>query len=315
MPAPFPADPDPAELADWLEVVALEAADGDASLGDCERKLSLLGVSGAEAKALAALEESRRRESDCGPDRYPFVVEADVVRRRTIANPIESHPEYFFCLALCRRRRERGVVRGDDRLLFERLSLAAAVGYLGGEGMVFGTSATREDRGASAPQGGFRRRVERLCREFGEGEFREQKTGRTQDYGIDVVAWRDFPDRRPGKLALMGQCATGENWREKLGDAKPDAFWEQWMGVGRISRFTRCFFMPGRILDAGGPEVWDSSARRAGILFDRCRIARFAPSASHSDSNLRSELVEAASRLLAAGYVQTRRRFSREPNP
>ena len=29
-----------------------------------------------------------------------------------------------------------------------------------------------------------------------------------KDGGIDVIAWKDFPDKLPGKLYLLGQCAS-----------------------------------------------------------------------------------------------------------
>lgn len=299
MAALFPADSDPVELADWMEVEALGAADGDASFGDCERGLSLLGVPSVEQKALAAMEELRRRSGDAG-EAYPFDVRFDSIRIRggssfVASDASPSRLAYLFCLALWRGRHDRSIgIRPGDRLLFERLALAAACGYLGGDGMVFGTSAAGDRSMAS----GFVERIEALCREFGEGEFRPQPLRAAKDGGVDVVAWKHFPDRRPGKLALMGGCATGDNWRAKLHETDPDIFWSQWMSVGRISPILRSFFMPGRVSNADGAESWDAFSRKAGILFDRCRIARFAHEGVGGDPDLLSRLHAAVRHLL-----------------
>ena len=99
--------------------------------------------------------------------------------------------------------------------------------------------------------------------------FRPQRTFDYKDYGVDVVAWRDHADGRPGKLLLLGGCATGIDWESKLDELRPDTFFEQWMIETPPSRALKAFFVPFRL----GSDRWDIHSRRAGILFDRCRIA------------------------------------------
>jgi hypothetical protein len=62
--------------------------------------------------------------------------------------------------------------------------------------------------------------LDELALALGETRSRELKVkpGRDKDMGLDVVAWKHFPDQRRGKVVVFGQCATGENWREKLGE-------------------------------------------------------------------------------------------------
>jgi hypothetical protein len=115
--------------------------------------------------------------------------------------------------------------------------------------------------------------VTALCIEhIGEGQtFREQPVGSTKDSHLDVVAWRDSPDRLPGKLLLFGACASGSDWHEKVFELNPDSFCQKWMAEQPVS-FVKAFFIPHRIhLKDWKHHSWDG-----GIIFDRCRIAFWA---------------------------------------
>jgi len=87
------------------------------------------------------------------------------------------------------------------------------------------------------------------------------------------VAWKDFKDLHSSKLVIFGQCAGGDNWkRGKDSELKPHAFWGQWMLEAEVSPLLNSFYIPHRI----PRKIWDYHARRAGILFDRCRVAFWA---------------------------------------
>jgi hypothetical protein len=90
------------------------------------------------------------------------------------------------------------------------------------------------------------------------------------------VAWRGFHDNRESKLVIFGQCATGQDWPEKVSELQPEAFWDHWMLVSQVSPLERSFFIPHRVRDEGEGETWRYYARYAGILFDRCRVAYWA---------------------------------------
>lgn len=89
-----------------------------------------------------------------------------------------------------------------------------------------------------------------------------------KDDGLDVVAWREFPDQRSSKLILFGQCATGRGWRDKSHELQPQD-WCKRNFAGPIAMDPiPAFFVP-RALSA-------KDANNAGInqiLLDRCRIA------------------------------------------
>ena len=91
-----------------------------------------------------------------------------------------------------------------------------------------------------------------------------------KDAQLDVVAWREFNDARKGKLIAFGQCATGQNWRDKLLELPPTQDWcTYWMKDRPATWPVRMFFVPHRVEF----KHWMHTCVQAGILFDRCRIA------------------------------------------
>jgi hypothetical protein len=107
---------------------------------------------------------------------------------------------------------------------------------------------------------------------IGEGQVREIASGvHAQDDTLDLIAWRDFPDGSEGKLFLVGQCASGWDWEKKKRELDAEAFFDDWFSERPPSlRGMRIgLFIPHRV----PKNKWVSTTRRAGIIFDRCRIA------------------------------------------
>lgn len=265
---PFHALTDPLRLADWLELYALTSPDHNSSRGDLEsalRTAALAELSHSEAieqKILEVLDELEQRVS-AARQAYPFDLDdRGVLRLRS--KTWEDYPAYTFCLCLSYFH-----VNGSSSptRLFEQVSCVAAKGYLGGDAIRFGSPRTELPSAFPAA-------VTEMCNRIGEGlGFREQSSLRRQDDGLDLVAWKDFIDERPSKILLFGQCASGRNWEDKLGDLQPKAFCGQWLMEQPISPIpVKSFFIPHRV----ERRKWAWVARNAGILFDRCRIAFWA---------------------------------------
>jgi hypothetical protein len=256
--------PDPISLADWLEIMALTAPDGDASAGDMGPPLRRLGEANPEPLIARVFTEIDRRVKAAG-DAYPFVRGNNVITRRGDA---AAYVPYVFCLLLSYFKwKARKNVAHNPWLMFEEMAHVAAREYLNAPNtsLLFGTSARKK-------QANFRGAVDDLCVRLREGDgFYDQKT-HAKDDKLDVVVWKDFPDNAPSQLVLFGQCAGGDDWRKKVAELQPDAFSKQWMNRTLISPVVRSFYIPHRI----EPESWELWARKAGILFDRCRIAHFA---------------------------------------
>ena len=57
---------DPIVLADWLEILALTAADGNASHGDLQRALNILGMDNIDGICSDSMYELNRRVAAAG---------------------------------------------------------------------------------------------------------------------------------------------------------------------------------------------------------------------------------------------------------
>jgi hypothetical protein len=109
------------------------------------------------------------------------------------------------------------------------------------------------------------------------GRFTQLPTLGQKDAKLDLVAWRDFPDRSSNKLLLLGQCASGTDWEGKLRELNPRAFFANWAQDTPSSPLISSVFIPHRI----ERQKWNNIARIAeAIIFDRCRIAYWAHGAS-----------------------------------
>jgi hypothetical protein len=273
---PLPAT-DPIRLADWLELSALVSSDRDASIGDLERTLTSAGVlqagdaenpddvAGPEATSTLCLEVFQELEARAAAaqDGYPFQLNPRGLVR--LAGQRTEFSPYIFCLCLSYSRfNHMSGSKSFPRRHFEDLACIAAQNYLQGESVRFASP-----RSTLAPK--FYPALNVLCSLMKEGgphkKKRERRAG--QDAKLDVVAWRHFPDRQPGKIMLFGQCASGADWEDKLGELNPDAFCKSWLSEQPISPMVRAFFIPHRV---DHPD-WEDVCRQAGIVFDRCRIA------------------------------------------
>ena len=262
------------KLADWLEIYALISADGNSSRGDLEKALRTSSV--FESKGREAVEEvciqvflELELRATAAGAAYPFLVGAGVLTSKTNRN---DYIGYIFCLFLSyfRWSTDRNhEIPINPWLLFEELSCIAATAFIDGEGVSFGTS-----RGNSAAaKAAFKKAIKDLCKKIGEGkDFKEQPVLNRQDDKVDLIVWRDFSDRKTSKLVMFGQCAAGDNWITKVAELQPGSFWRQWMVEARVSPHLRSFYIPHRV----AIERWDFYARKADILFDRCRVAFWA---------------------------------------
>lgn len=296
---------DPIQLADWLELQAIVAADSDASQGDLEAILRIPSVLESysdpetpsdwgetsdglpsvteyidedrliEEKTLEVFSELEMRER-AAPNAYPFQIDPYGVLR--LRSNWTNFPSYVFCLCLSYFdwvTFRKGESRSSK--LFEELSCLAAAKYFGGQAVNFG--APRVQLPSS-----FSMAIDQLCVLIGEGDgYRVHSDLQPQDDKLDVVVWKDSPDRLPGKLLVFGQCAAGKKWSAKLTEMQADEFAEFWIRNGTYSKAIRSFFIPHRVKGGVGSGRWDYAVTYGGIFFDRCRIASWAHGADGVD--------------------------------
>lgn len=263
---PFPSDiTSPIVLADWLELIALTVDDGNASHGDLHRELNRLGAENMDTSCTDTMFELNRRVVAAG-DNYPFTFSGTLLKSK---GDWKAYTPYIFCLLLSYCDDTMKKIKGiRHEVMFEHLCCLAAKRYLGGDVIRFGFPRD------TLPKG-FLDAITRVCGLVGEWSCAEVgRTLRRKDGGLDIVAWKHFPDRQVGKLILFGHCASGGDWEGKINELQPSDFCSLWLNNER-SPIVKTFFIPHRL----SPDVFENRAVSAKLFFDRCRIAYCVPSA------------------------------------
>jgi hypothetical protein len=284
----------PATLSNVLDIVSDSAIDR-IPLFDPETNEFLDGEiveAERDANVLAAFEELEYRERIL-EESYPFQLDDEGRTLKLRSGDTLGHvgrAVYLFCLLVSALREKRirrldghPITNGDIAAAFQVCSCLAAGGYLGGEVASFGFPRTDGS--------GFLTALRRAYERFGAGRVREQILDGfpkdAKDAGIDVIAWRHHPDRMPGKVYLLGQCASGGNWRDKSVRSYVRAFHEAWFSMSPATDTFPALFIPFMIhsdlqdaISTPWPEVVRDRFRyqemHYGIVFDRMRVAHYA---------------------------------------
>jgi hypothetical protein len=279
-----PVASDPTErVADWLEIEALRSPEKNISLESLIQVIRRAGSVDAiadpsndqgldsrdtgsvlsQSVAQDSFVEIENRKVACGDSRYPFVIEQGLLRLKSDS----TNSAYVLLLLMSATAPTAG--HNGTAVLFERLCQEAALGYLGGT--TNGANALRFGAPRRRPVAKLSQALDDLCAKLIEGGGCKypDKARHTGDEGLDVVAWRSFPDSKIGKLIAFGQCAGGEgNWPEKLAELDARRFTQKWFREVFVVDPVRLFFVPRRI-----PRIeWEHAGIDGGILFDRCRI-------------------------------------------
>ncbi len=153
--------------------------------------------------------------------------------------------------------------------LFEGLAAKAIAKYLDCSVIRIGAP-----RRAPIPAA-FPQALDYTTRELGEvvGQ-RDLEDHNSGDDGVDLIGWRTFGDSRASQAIIFAQCAIGTDWRDKR-DGVSLELWRR--HIDWHSRPLKGFAIPFHH-EAGRP--WRETATRAGIIFDRLRIARLVDSGS-----------------------------------
>lgn len=247
------------EYADWIETTVLARG---SHLG-----LDLIIASGAddcglgEAQVSLGLKTMRQRESWLG-ESYPFHVGDVAVQPR----PGAENSVYACLLMLSPNSPARQLMfrspTNEMAVTFEKLVAAASKKLLGD-----GSSAVRfgwpSDEGR--PQN-FHSAIEWLAQKMGISAGSAFRPPLRKDGGVDVVAWRPFPDAKSGFPVVLVQCTLQSDFVPKARDIDVRN-WSGWLTLD-IDPLT-VLAIPGTIAKR---EDWDEIALRSLIL-DRVRIA------------------------------------------
>jgi hypothetical protein len=310
--SPLPND-SRSKLADWAEVSCLSSPRNVASRGDLLGVLDLLGeeergsldVDNATGEGLeeeilegervtfadAVLDELQFRAETLGAN-YPFELQGRgerwrLSRKQRPSDAVDSTAQacYIFCLLVSAIR--DGAIQGANLAAikqampshFQWLAVEAAAEVVNGYAHSFGWP---RPAGTS-----FLRALGELTEKLQVGKPLERAplwaSGKEKDAGIDVIAWRDFPDLRAGKLILIGQVASGYDWTKKSVKQDAPVFLREWFSPSPTEHYVPAIFIPfpqhhkceGR-RDAEFEVVAREEARHRemsfGLVIDRLRI-------------------------------------------
>lgn len=257
---PFPPalSPTAAEVADWVEYVALSRSTSF-KRGDLKSAVHLEGLSAPDVIEEEVWDLLGRRSELLG-SQWPLRAVGSRIRRRSPA-PVSLPLYRFLCLL--------GFASSEDkeRRLFEVLVSVLVRQITSGPSLHLGAPAS------SGMDPSFRRRVERYVEDSGilKYEVKVAPLPDDKDLGLDVATWFPFADRRGVSLHYVVQCATGSDWEGKLSDLNLDV-WSDHLHWGVTP--VRVFAVPFLLLL---PEAkWVRLARRGGLILDRLRLTELA---------------------------------------
>lgn len=282
IPIPLPGTQNPTILADWIEINTLLDRDGVTSRQDLvdlledqssEEQEDQVKESRADILANSAFSEIERRVI-AAAEGYPFELNGDKLQKKK-----KNALPYIFCLLISYFGLNRETIEPlwqQSRLTkkFEDLA-AVAINFLLDNKKIkvkirkFGYP--RKWRGTTLNPH-FPIALKKLCLHCKEMNPKELAIANDcKDGGLDILAWKPFPDELKGSLIFWGQCAAGDNWEGKLEEVRKFQYFIDAMPTQTIIGT----FIPHipDISDQKGLEKWWIYRQQGGMLFNRCRIA------------------------------------------
>ena len=285
------------KLADWLELNALGSPDGWIGFGTLISAAALSEDEQSEDIAdediwqdrlvLSVQGEIERRLQACGEE-YPFRISSNGESMQLVEVITGAGYVYLFCLLLSHAsdytilpKSLSPKVTNKERDLFQVCATVAAAGFVQGNAFSFGFPRPDDTK--------FLEALHAIYERFGEGKpVKKPRIAapiHVKDAGIDVIAWRQSVDGLPGTQYLLGQVASGKNWKEKSVLADSEHFHKYWFELPPASSHQNAMFMPfclepeekndGTSYDELLKSYLHSVNFRFGVLFYRYRISNF----------------------------------------
>jgi len=290
----LPGEQTVTKLADWMEISALLDKDGCVSRQDLLSPLKAekdtqedqIEQSEADIIVLDIFTEIQRRTKATG-NGYPFFLDGETIKRK---HREKNFLSYIFCLLIsffgveniqyCSDWKTSEVTKKFEELSAKTIQSLLDNKKLSAKVKVFGWP-RRWDGDVTNPS--FVEALKKICLECGEMKPKNRPTASTaKDAGLDIIAWKRFPDELSGGIFFLGQCATGSDWTSKLLDVKKfEVFIEDYTPPVTGT------FIP-HIPDISNPrsiDEWSINVQRGGMLFNRCRIAYLAKDWSDNWAN------------------------------
>ncbi len=287
-------------LADWIESSTL-FVDSEVSQSDVSDILMEYNIYEDEDFASELLEDTwsdLARRALWLNDAYPFQITGRTIRSKSTS--WQDSPALAFCLFLALSRCYRAAMSNwrnqNDRSyveqghLFERLTDEAL--------QALGWQVYRTGWASGIQNAAFKKIVsdvaEQLKEPFVNAPILEMYPD-ANEYGLDIVCHQPFRDGRGGKPVYLLQCASGDDWKDKL--QTPDIeTWKKFITFSSSPQ--RAFAMPFTLEDT---EFYRSCSEINGMLLDRYRLLSAGASGNNwISSSLKTEIVQWISTRLDA---------------
>lgn len=229
-------------IADWIETSVLVSSSGHFGRDKLD-ELAMTEIGASPMKVSMAIGTMAKRAAMLG-DSYPFVASEIAVLRRDSRHAAI----YVALLHLTPGSVARQTVRGSETAvmgeLLEEISEAALANFWGpgGDALSFGYP-SKHGRPES-----FDQAVVWLAGKIGLEAGRGYRPPRRKDGGVDVVAWRQFADRRAGFPVALAQCTIQAETFTKTTDIDL-RLWASWLAMD--SDPLSLLVIPGTIRSAG----------------------------------------------------------------
>lgn len=277
-----PADNNVCKLADWMELNCLLDPDSNTSKQELAAILSngleegdeedQIDVSQSDQLAQQVMNELNDRMLACS-GQYPFDVKGELLVAK---NNKLDYLAYIYCLLIsyCGVMSpslpwtHQKIAKHFENLCAHGLNNLFTTDSMPATIHVFGFP--RKEDGFSGSD--FVTALKKICKDSGEMTPANLLAAAARmDAGLDIICWRKFPDGMRGGLLFWGQCATGENWNDKLHDLSSFKAYVTVPAGG----YTTGVFMPHMVetTTEKGKQEWDVWTIYSGSVFNRCRIA------------------------------------------
>jgi len=272
----LPLESDVQTIVDWLEYKILCSEFGTSSISELQRTYDVRrnaedvdfeNEASEENVFLQMLCGEIARRIECLGPSYPFLLSESGESLEITGSMTDGAFIYLFCLFLSHFKKGEILdgtylpdITNDVRDLFQACSTLAAAAIVSGHAYSFGFP--RPDKT------GFLEKLKIIYEKFGESKvvdgFPKGSARSTKDDQIDVIAWQDRPDKGAGKLYLLGQVASGNNWPNKSIKGGPiDKFHGTWFIAPHIaSQPMAALFIPFCVV----PEDNDTVLERTQVL-------------------------------------------------
>ena len=273
------------QIADWIETTII--SDGTGSAGNISIEGRARDAISVEAAAVGLAFTTMKRRSQLLGAQYPF----EVTPVGILCSPSARSNPYTALLLMTPEGLARQSVNPTPTQsmaeLFERIACRAMVGLLGPESVAlrFGWPS---DIGRPV---NFPAAIKWLAEKMRISPGNAYRPPRRKDGGVDVVAWRPFPDGRSGFPVVLVQCTLGREILTKASDIDVRN-WAGWLTLDADP--ATALAVPGTV---PADESWNELAAKCLVL-DRIRLIGLLEGTSEEPiAGLESEVADLLLRL------------------